>query len=408
MGGKNMIKYTITVYVPGSICNFKCSYCYVSQALDSEHLEKPIFHYSIEQMLSAFQPNRLGGIANVIVIGRGETLIPDEVIPFVHGLLDMGHYVEVVTNLSLSNKVEELLCTTKSNLKRLLVKGSLHWVELKRLNLVDVYFNNMKKVLEAGASGLPFFVVCDEYMPYLEEIKNICEEKLGTVPQCSPCLKYDDHSDFYRYGKIRTQPECTDEFVNKIDILFHSKIFDLCVRFLRIDPQKIFCYAGKWSFVVEMDTGYLGKCHNKPTGQNFYDLKTDIFLEPVACFCGISSCALQYDFIAQGLIPEILNIPTYGELIRDSHLIQDEFVEAMNFKYYDENEVFDHSGELSMISNIVNNRENDLMCLYQAEKEKSEVLCKKIEEQKKLIREYEAGIAEMTRNVDIIMGNIHK
>ena len=67
-------------------------------------------------MLAAFDPGRLGGLADIIVIGRGETLIPKEVIPFVHGLLDMGHYVEVVTNLSLTQKIEELLKTSKENL----------------------------------------------------------------------------------------------------------------------------------------------------------------------------------------------------------------------------------------------------------------------------------------------------
>ena len=403
-----MIKYTITVYVPGSICNFRCDYCYVSQVLDAEHDEKTIFYYSLDQMLAAFDPGRLGGIADIIVIGRGETLIPKEVIPFVHGLLDMGHYVEVVTNLSLTQKIEELLKTSKENLNRLLVKGSLHWTELKRLHIVDQYFENMKKVIAAGASGLPFFVVSKEYLPYLEEIRDTCLNELGALPQCSPCLKYDDHADFFRFGKIQTEPECTEEFVRKIDEMFHSKIFDLCVTFLSIDPQKIFCYAGKWSFVVDMDTGALGKCHNKGTAQNFYDLNSPISLEPIACFCGISTCALQYDFVAQGLIPEILNLPNYGELLESPKLIQKNFTDAMRFKYSDMYEVLDRNEEFSIISEIVNKHDNTYLSYLREKNEEQKIFVQRIEEQSKVIKEYENGISEMMEYIDDINKNVKK
>ena len=174
---KSPIEHAITVYVPGSQCNFRCSYCYVSNALDPMHNAPAQFQYPIDHMISAFNPKRIG-IAAITVIGAGETLIPKEIVPFVHGLLRFGHYVTVVTNLTLTNRIDELLQIEPECLSRLCVKGSLHWLEMKRTNTVDVYFDNMNKVIEHGASSFPFLVLCKEYMPYLEEIRENCMEKI--------------------------------------------------------------------------------------------------------------------------------------------------------------------------------------------------------------------------------------
>ena len=89
-------------------------------------------------------------------------MLPKEVVPFIKGLLSYGHWVEVVTNLTLTDRINELLdVKDKSILKHLLVKGSLHWKELKNKNLVDVYFENMCKVIASGASSSPFLVICN-------------------------------------------------------------------------------------------------------------------------------------------------------------------------------------------------------------------------------------------------------
>ena len=76
--------------------------------------------------------------------------------------------VTLVTNLTLNNKIDQLLDFPQEYLKRLIVKGSLHWLELKRTNKVDDYFNNMKKVLSKGASSYPFLVLSEDYMKYVE------------------------------------------------------------------------------------------------------------------------------------------------------------------------------------------------------------------------------------------------
>src|SRR5574344_2114786 len=96
----NNIKYTITAYIPGDICNFRCNYCYISKCCDEDHMDKGEYKYPLQTMVDAFSPKRLGGIADIVVIGGGETLMSENVVPFIHGLLKQGHVVELVTNLT--------------------------------------------------------------------------------------------------------------------------------------------------------------------------------------------------------------------------------------------------------------------------------------------------------------------
>ncbi len=328
----NKVKMAITAYVPGTMCNFRCKYCYISNCVD-EHLEKPTYNYPLETMIKAFDPKRLKGIAEITVISGGETLIDDTIVPFIHGLLKFGHVVTVVTNLTLNNRIDELLDIPEQYLKRLIVKGSLHWEELKRLNKIDDYFNNMNKVLKKGASTYPFLVLSEDYMPYLDEINNICMERIGALPHCTPNIVFEDKT-LSHDGKIHTNPECTQEFVDKINNTFNSEIFKTSVKFLNVDVEKVFCYAGLWSFVVSLKDGSLFKCHNCPTENNFYEnLEEMPELEAIGNNCQITNCALQYNFLADGLIPEFEGIPTYGQMLARPRLINEEVRNLLDVKF---------------------------------------------------------------------------
>lgn len=333
------VKKSITVYVPGNVCNMRCSYCYVSECLYLEHREYAKFDYSVEHMVKAFKPERIGGIAYITVIGDGETLIPDEVIPFVKGLLELGHVVEVVTNNTLNNRIDELLRDTEG-IERLIVKCSLHWSELKRLNKIEDYFTNMKKVIAAGASTYPFLVICEEYMPYLDEIIEYCEKELGGLPQCTPCVVASSQDEFFQTGHVVTSPECTEEFTQMIHKKINSELFTEAVKFLSINPKEVFCYAGQWSFAVKMDSGRMLKCHNVDMYQNFFqNIEKPIQLEPVGCECGISSCSLQYQFYGFGCIPEVSDTKTYSKMMYRENMMNETVRSLLDVKFYEQESI---------------------------------------------------------------------
>lgn len=338
---EDKIIYAITANVPGTMCNLRCKYCYISNCVDEKHLVKPEYDYPLETMIDAFSPKRLKGLAEITVISGGETLLDNTIVPFIHGLLLQGHVVTVVTNLTLNERIDELLDLPEENLRRLIVKGSLHWLELKRLNKIDDYFNNMNKVLSKGASSYPFIVVSDDYMPYLDEIKQVCKEKIGAMPHCTPSMIYEEKDDLKRGGKLQTSPECTSDFVEYIDKQFNSKIFETSVKMLDINVKDIFCYAGEWSFCVDLKSGGMVKCHGCKPEINFYkNLKKMPKLLPIGNNCQIANCALQYNFVTEGIIPEIEGLTTYGQALGRPELINEEVRNLLDFKFTDFNKQY--------------------------------------------------------------------
>lgn len=361
------ISKALNLYIPGNLCNFRCSYCYVSECLNDDEWRPPHFKYSLDKMVSAFSPERLGGIAYITVIGGGETLLPEEVVPLIKGLLKWGHIVEVVTNNTLNEKIEQLLKTPAEDIKRLIVKCSLHWLELKRLGKMEDYFENIRKIISAGASAYPFLVVCNDYMPYLDEISHRCMEEIGVLPQCTPCVVSNTTDEFFHADTVHTEPPCTEELIELINNKFDSVLFKECVKMLSINPRKLFCYAGKYSFVVSLEDGLLHKCHNVPTKFNFIeDDITQIKFEPVGCECGIASCSLQYQFYGCGCIPELSELKTYSEMIYRQGSINETIRSMMDIRLYEHDENYSHLEESKYLIKRINEKEQELQTLRAA------------------------------------------
>lgn len=325
---KDRIKLVITAEVTGSACNFDCNYCYRKAQSNYEKNIKPTFNYSVEHMLKAFSRERIGGTAYVCVIGGGETLLPNEVVPFIKGLLAEGHVVELVTNLSLKNRVDELLEIPKKDLKHLLVKASFHYLELKRLNKLDTYFDNIKRLVEAGASAYPLITIFDEYLPILDEIKELCLKKLGELPHLASALKDFDKTmepcDFY-----------TPEFAEIIKEKFDSGIFKAFDDLMPIKPCEHFCYAGERTLVVNLNNGEIRKCFYSPVeGNVFTDLKRPMALDPIGNNCSKPNCALLFSFFGMGVIPDV-KMPTYLKMLDRKRLFSNEMRQIMDFKFSD-------------------------------------------------------------------------
>ena len=361
------IKYDVTCYMGGSACNLKCHYCYVTEGWNRDHVGLAEYKFSVPYMIKAFSPERLGGICSFTVIGGGETLLQNETIEFVHGLLRYGHLVNVVTNATLTEQLKKLLDVPAEDIGRLDVKGSLHYLELKRLGMVETYFDNLKMCLDKGASAHPFLVASSEYMPYFEEIAATSMKFIGARPHCSPRHVYSKPSDLEKFGKTVADPECTPEFCKMIDDIFDSEVFRVCVKNMPQIPQEHFCYAGKYNFFVAMETGDLWKCQINRRRMNFLDdISKPYEPEPVACFCAYSTCSLQYNMLAYGMCPDYVGIPTNTQMMISGgreNLFTKEFKEMLDFKFLEREGEKEYTQEekYRLINKIYYDREKRLL-----------------------------------------------
>lgn len=299
------IKRFFECLIPVTVCNLECPYCYIIQE-NRRQMQTAQMPYSPEHIAEALRPERVGGICMISICGAGETMVQKELVPIVKALLQKGHYVNITTNGTLSRRYDELIQECGEMLSRVHVSFSMHYTELVKHGWLDLFFDNIQKVRNAGASILLQMNLCDDYVPYLDEIKAISEQKLGAYPQLA--LTRDETSVPF---KIFT--EGTTEAYLAHGAQFDSPLFDFTVKNFNV-KRKEFCFAGDWSGVLNLQTGVLSKCYAEPGGVNIFDdVNAPIPFEAVGRHCQNHYCINSSHFMSLGVIPE-LDTPTYGQL----------------------------------------------------------------------------------------------
>ncbi len=330
------IKKLIACNIPISVCNLQCHYCYISQldGWNSKDYEEKLDPLLIEKALSM---QRLGGPCIINLTGKGETLIPEEVPDIIYRLLRQGHYLEVVTNGTLSKRFDQIASFPKELLKRLEFKFSFHYLELIEKNLMEVFWDNVKTMRNAGCSFTIELMPNDRLLPHIDEIFQLCKENAGAV--CHLTIGRDDtHS-----RKILSNMDPEEYF--RIWDRFDSKMFEFKKKVFGI-KRKEFCYAGMWSLYVNLLTGDASQCYGCKTSQNiFFDISDPVYFRPVGQYCKQEYCYNAHAFMTLGVIPEI-STPSYAE-IRDrvcedgSHWLTDQVKDAFSCKLENENEKVD-------------------------------------------------------------------
>ena len=300
------MKRFIDVKVPVETCNLRCHYCYIAQ---QHRFDKklPKFKYSPEYIRKALSVDRLGGKAHINMCGGGETLLPKEMPQIICELLKEGHYIFVVTNGSVFKRFDEILEIVPSSLLcHLGFKFSFHYLELKRLNLIDKYFENIRKVWNAGCSFSLELTPTDELIPLIPEIKDVCMKNVGAL--CHISVARDDR-------KV-TVPILTklsrDEYL-KIWGEFDSPFFDFKMSTFNVKRRE-FCYAGAWSGYLNLGTGDMCQCYSGRTQNIYTDISKPIdFKHCVGTNCKEAHCFNSHAFLTVGLIPE-LETPVYAAM----------------------------------------------------------------------------------------------
>lgn len=329
-----MLKKFIDIYVPIEFCNFKCSYCYISQYDEKYHKTKNYkipFNYSPEVVKQALTQERLGGICHFNVCGGGETLIPEKLSEYVRVILENGHSVMIVTNGILTDRIKLYTAFPKSLRSRLGFKMSFHYLELKEKNLLKTFFENVKHIKSAGCSFSVELTSNDTYEPYIDEIKSVCMKELGAL--CHVSVPRDEPED-----KIPLLSKHSLEEYNEIWKVFDSAMFDNKIKYWG-QKRKEYCHAGEYTALLNLGNGNLTPCYRtRGMVQNIFENPTKPIIWCPVGKCPIAHCFNAHSFLAFGNIPE-LNFCTYEE-IRDrvdadgNHWITDEMRDHFKCKLY--------------------------------------------------------------------------
>ena len=300
------IKRFIDCYVPVTGCTLRCDYCYITmhRLFDAK---LPKFNYSPEHVKKALSKERLGGTCLINLCGGGETLLPPEIISYIRALLEEGHYVMVVTNATVDKRFDEIAEFPAELTKRLFFKFSYHYLELKRKNLLERFFNNIKKVRDAGCSFTLEATPSDEWIPYIDEMKQAAIENVGAV--CHITVARDEHDP----EKLPILTSLPREEYKKTWANFDSALFNYKLSIFE-KKRKEFCYAGDWAFVLDLGTGAMSQCYAFFKQTNIFEKPDEpIDFTPIGHHCPMPHCYNGHAWLTLGCIPEHECI-TYAQL----------------------------------------------------------------------------------------------
>lgn len=293
------IKMFLDTYVPVTTCNFRCHYCYITQQrLFSRNLPK--FVYSPEVVAKAISKERLGGTCLFNICGGGETLLPPEMTDYIRIILEQGHYVMVITNGTVTKRFDEIVTYPSELLGRLFFKFSYHYLELKQKKIFNIFFENIRKVRDAGCSFTLELTPCDEIIPNIDEIRQIAKDRVGA--DCHVTIARDDASPLHDKPILTklSRPE-----YEKTWGVFDSDMFKYKLAIFG-EQRKEFCYAGAWSAYLNLGTGIMTQCYcNFATPQNIFEnIERPIKKTPIGYKCSQPHCYNGHAFLTLGVIPE--------------------------------------------------------------------------------------------------------
>lgn len=324
------IKRFIECLIPVTACNMRCSYCYVIQ--ESRREDKvPDLKYGLDVISYATRQERFGGPCFFSICGAGETLIPPYTIDLIEVFLNNGHYVNVTTNGTLSRRFDEILSRFDvDQFSKMQFAFSYHYLELKRLNKLEEFFGNILRVHNAGASIVVQMNLCDEYVPFLEEAVSLCKQYVGAAPQFAITRREDG----YPVRRVSFDTKMNEDQYIATGEMFDSNLFNVGVKNFNKNRRTEFCYAGDWSFSLNLVTGIMRRCYCSCFSQNIFENPSaPLRLLAVGKNCNSPYCFNATHFLALGTIPQT-SIPSYVEL-RDrpeAHWYQNEIKDVLSKK----------------------------------------------------------------------------
>lgn len=332
---RNRIHKFIELLINGTnTCNFHCSYCYVWRNGEFNRTNEclPVDVFKIQRALSI---EKLGGVCHINMCAPGETLMNPDIVELTKVLLEEGHYVSIITNGTLSSKIDEILKFDERMLNRLFFKLSFHYRELKEKALLDKFWENKERIKKSPASYSIEITPSDDIIDCIEDIKSFFYTRKEALPHITFTRDstkkgldlYSEHS-LEEYTRIWSQ--------------FYSQLFDLKRKFYKkkIDEN---CYAGWWSYRINIHSGMVQSCYKYPLIHNIYNEDMNYYpLLTVKDGCKLDYCFNNHAFLAWGNVPSEV-CDTYKDIRNrkneydGSNWIKPDYSYVMRQKLYDNN-----------------------------------------------------------------------
>lgn len=280
-------------------CNFRCEYCYLKGKSSAYTNQIKTSNHTPKEVRLGLSKRRLGGKCFINICASGETMLSEDIIELVYELLDEGHVVSIVTNGTISKKFKELVEFPPGLLENLFIKFSFHFLELKKRNLLDVFFNNVQMIKESNCSYTIEITPHDSLIPYIDEIKHVFETYAnGAMPHIS-FARDSSKKDFDVLTSLTL-----DEY-REIWGQFDSDMFDLKSKWYNIKITD-FCYAGNWSCRINLLEGSIQSCyHHSSMGSLFRDIDKPFPVQTIAHDCKMPYCFNEHAYFAFGCVPSI-------------------------------------------------------------------------------------------------------
>lgn len=358
------IKRFFECLIPVTACNLKCSYCYVIQRNNRKN-QMASLKYSPEQIGEALNKKRLGGVCYFSICGAGETTLQRNIEDITYNILKQGHYVNITTNGTVTKKIEDIVIKSKEYISHLHFSFSFHYLELKKLELIEQFFDNANYIKNLGASITVQLNLCDEYVPYIEEIKKICKENIGDYPQIAATRK-----EMKGLQRVELYTEKSQEEYIKYGKEFNSPLFDFTMKNFNV-KRKEFCYAGEWSGILDLSTGIMRRCYSSYIYQDiFKNPKEKIRFLAIGNCCESPFCMNSSHFMSLGVIPSI-ETPTYAQLRNreKAKWYNEEMKETLSTKLIETNK--EYSLIKKIWSNIIGLFDMCIRKIYRAVKKKN-------------------------------------
>lgn len=293
------IKRFITCYIPVTACNFQCSYCYLRWLKDRKIHD---FCMPPELIVKKLSVKNLGGLCYFNLCADGETMMHPRLIDLIDLLTKEGHYVDIITNGTLTKKFEELISTlSKTQMRHVMIKFSFHYIQLKEKNMLRKFVENVNLVKNSDLSYSIEITPHDELVEYIEQIKEFSINNFGALPHITVARDMDTK-------EIALLTSMGREEYKKIWSQFDSTMFDFKFSIFNKKRHE-FCYAGDWSIKLDLGTGEYRQCYKGIILGNICSNEPLNF--KAIGKCRMPHCYNGHAFLALGTIPD-LDCPTYA------------------------------------------------------------------------------------------------